>query len=287
MEVFSHSKLSTFEKCPLRYKFQYIDKIRLDIPEGIEAFMGKRVHTILENLYKDLKDSGAPSLKDVLEGFDSCWGNDFCDDIRIVKQEFTGDYYRDLGRKCITNYYLRYQPFTDSETLGLEEKVWLDLDGYKYLGYIDRISRLGDGRYQVHDYKTGGYLPRDEDFQGDRQLTLYQLALQEKYGRASQFELVWHYLVHDRDIRIKRTPLELEMVRNGVLQTISQIEKAKERDDFPPGYSVLCKWCDFEGICPDGVVESSGGNGCSNNSPNISLTKSPNKTGQCKLGDFW
>ncbi|MGZ3558640.1 MAG: PD-(D/E)XK nuclease family protein, partial [Thermodesulfobacteriota bacterium] len=43
MPVYSHSQLSTYETCPQKYKLSYIDKIEVET-EGIEAFMGSRVH---------------------------------------------------------------------------------------------------------------------------------------------------------------------------------------------------------------------------------------------------
>lgn len=53
MAIYSHSKLETFENCPLRYKFAYIDRIKRE-EEGIEAFLGSRFHEVMEKLYKDL-----------------------------------------------------------------------------------------------------------------------------------------------------------------------------------------------------------------------------------------
>ena len=47
--MYSHSRLETFEQCPQKYKFRYIDNIRTET-EGIEAFVGKRVHEALEKL---------------------------------------------------------------------------------------------------------------------------------------------------------------------------------------------------------------------------------------------
>ena len=55
MTLYSHSRLSTFENCPLKFKYTYIDKIETGIEESIEAFLGSRVHEALEKLSKSEK----------------------------------------------------------------------------------------------------------------------------------------------------------------------------------------------------------------------------------------
>jgi len=74
MPVFSNSRLSTYEQCPLKYKYQYIDKIKVEeAADTVEAFMGSRVHDALEKLYKDLKLQKLNSLDDLLAYFNSQW----------------------------------------------------------------------------------------------------------------------------------------------------------------------------------------------------------------------
>ena len=50
-----------------------------------------------------------------------------------------------------------------------ERKIWLR-------GYVDRISVTREGLWQIHDYKTGRWVPTQEDLDRDRQLALYQRA---------------------------------------------------------------------------------------------------------------
>ena len=45
MTIYSHSRLEAFKSCPLKYKFNYIDKIKRE-EEGIEAFLGSRFHEV-------------------------------------------------------------------------------------------------------------------------------------------------------------------------------------------------------------------------------------------------
>jgi len=48
MTMYSHSKLRSYEQCPQKYKFQYIDKIKVEVKESIELFLGRRTHKTLK-----------------------------------------------------------------------------------------------------------------------------------------------------------------------------------------------------------------------------------------------
>jgi len=65
MPAYSHSQLSTYETCPHQYRLAYIEKIKTET-EGIEAFMGSRVHDTLEKLYRDLKVTRLNTLEELL-----------------------------------------------------------------------------------------------------------------------------------------------------------------------------------------------------------------------------
>ena len=71
MTVYSHSRLSTFENCPLQFKFQYIDKIKR-YEAGIEAFVGLRFHKTMEKLYGELKFK-VNTLKELLDYYEEQW----------------------------------------------------------------------------------------------------------------------------------------------------------------------------------------------------------------------
>ncbi len=249
MPVYSHSRLSTFEKCPLKYRYRYIDRIKRET-QGIEAFMGRRVHEVLEGLYRDLTEDRRPTLDDLLGRYRSAWSKTYSDDVRIVKKEYTADHYLRIGERCIANYVRSHEPFDRDETVGLEERVQLSLDhdgGYQIQGYIDRLVRAGPGVYEIHDYKTSGSLPSALDLRQDRQLTLYQMGVQERFPDARTIRLVWHYLVFDRAMIGSRTDAEIESHRVRAMRLIDTIEAAS---DYPPKESALCRWCEYRDICP-------------------------------------
>ena len=249
MPTFSHSRIGCFEQCPLKYKFNYIDKLETEIEETVEAFLGKRVHETLEKLYKDLKFQKLNTLKELLDFFNSEWKKNWNNAIVIVKEEYDQENYRKMGEKCITDYYNRYSPFDQSKTIGLETQEFLALDeNYKYHVRIDRLSETEPGIYEVHDYKASTRLPKQEDFDEDRQLAMYGLWVLRNFKDARKVRLIWHYLIFDKEMSSERTPEQLEELRKEVIELIKKVEKEKE---FKANVTALCDWCEFQPLCPN------------------------------------
>ncbi|MHB8143944.1 MAG: RecB family exonuclease [Thermoleophilia bacterium] len=249
MAEYSASKLRTFKNCPLKYKFNYIDKIRTG-KTGIEAFLGSRVHDVLEQLYNDLRLCKTNSLDDLLALFEGLWEKEYHDDIVIMKEGYTAENYRELGRKCIRNYYQRYQPFDQATNLGTELKINFCLDGndaYRLKGYIDRLDQRVDGTYEIHDYKTSPRLPDEKKFDGDRQLCIYQMAVASKFADAQNVELIWHYPALDKEYRVIMDEDCLAGIKAEIKELIDEIEAATE---FAPKETGLCNWCDYQELCP-------------------------------------
>lgn len=250
MPTYSHSRLSSFEQCPLKYKISYIDNIKRADEKGIEAFLGSRVHDTLEKCYKDLKFTKLNTLKELLAFYDNIWETNWTDSISIVREDMVAKDYRQMGRKFIENYYQRYTPFEQDITIGTEIVINFPLDNkgkYKITGYIDRLSKTKDDIYGIHDYKTSAYLPTQEDVDNDRQLGFYQLGIQGKWPDAKNIKLIWHYLAFDKDLVSTRKD---ETLKNLVKDTFNLVEKIESAKDFPAKESNLCEWCEYPDLCP-------------------------------------
>lgn len=249
MPIYSHSQLSMYENCPLKYKLRYRDKIKRDI-EGIEGFLGSRVHDTLKKCYDNLRFAKVNTLSDLLAYYNKIWQENWHDSILIMKQDLTPDDYRALGEKLIKTYYKRYSPFDADTTIGTEMSLNFSLDDenkYRMTGYIDRLSRTQDDIYQIHDYKTSAYLPSQEDTDNDRQLGLYHIGIQKKWPDIENIRLIWHYLAFDRELVSYRTP---EAISNLIQNTKSLIDEIESVRDFPPCESPLCEWCEYPDLCP-------------------------------------
>jgi putative RecB family exonuclease len=252
-ETYSHSRLSTFENCPLRYRLRYIDKIKSDL-ENIEGFVGGLVHKSLEKFYRHLQYGKLNTKEELIAHYQQLWDQRFHQGIRIVKKDYQPENYNHFGRLCLERYYDRNAPFDKGKTLHLEKEVKIELDpekGLSYMGYIDRLVEEGDGVYQIHDYKTSSSLPGLEDLKSDRQLPMYELAVREMFPDAKKVDLIWHFLAFGKEFKLTKKDKELEKVLEEVILLIERIEKEEEFPPCDPGKRILCAWCEYQGICPE------------------------------------
>jgi putative RecB family exonuclease len=249
MTVYSHSRLSCFEQCPAKFKLQYIDKVETEAAESVEAFLGSRVHEALEKLYRDLDHHKMNSLEEILGFLRSEWTQNWSDDIIIVNTEYTKENYQKMAEKYLTDYYRRYHPFTQGKTVALEERILITLDSagqYKLQGYIDRLTEVKDGFYEIHDYKTNARLPLAEYLRTDRQLALYMIGVKNAYPDVRDIRLVWHFLKFDKEVDSTRTDADLTALKDDTIRLIQQIEH-EEIFAARPGY--LCEWCEYKPLC--------------------------------------
>jgi len=249
MTVYSHSRLSCFEQCHHKYKLQYIDRVETEIEESIEAFLGSRVHEVLEKLYLDLNYQKINSLEELISYLHEIWNKNWDDSIVIVKVEYGPDNYLKMAERFITDYYKRYHPFDQGKTIALEDRILINLDdegNYQLQGFIDRLVEVEDGFYEIHDYKTNSRLPLPEYVENDRQLALYMIGVKNNYPDVKNVRLIWHFLAFDKELDSTRSDDELENLKKDTIELIDRIE-SEERFEANPSY--LCDWCEYKPIC--------------------------------------
>lgn len=251
MVIYSHSRLSSYEKCPLGFKYKYLDKIKVPFEKTVEIHLGKVVHEALEWLYHEIKDGErVPSLDEVLIIYREQWNKKWEDGIKIVKKHLNKQDYFNKGLQFLIDYYMKHKPFDDN-TIDIEKRVFINIDKdgkYTLQGFIDRlVYNLEKDHYEIHDYKTSNNLPPPEAVEKDRQLALYSIAIKDAFGYDKNVVLVWHYLAFNRRIESRRTNEQLENLKSEIIDLINEVETAEE---FPPNKSGLCNWCEYQPICP-------------------------------------
>jgi putative RecB family exonuclease len=233
----------------LKFRFRYLDDIQTQ-RESIEAFVGKRVHNVLEKLYRDLW-AGRLSRFDELKDFYAFrWDEEWHQQIHVARTDETVDDYFAYGLDCIDNFYRRNYPFKQSITVALEERVEFKLDPYgwrRFQGYIDRVASRSDGTYEIHDYKTSR-TRRTPGISELRQLSLYQVGVQSMHPEVTKVELVSHFLCSGEAFRQQQTHTDLVQIVQDANRVIDDIESEEE---FRANVTPLCKWCEFQEICPE------------------------------------
>lgn len=246
--IYSHSRLSCYEQCPRRYQYRYVDKIEVDEMQGIEAFTGSMVHLSLQHLHEEAAEGNVLSANELVEHFESVWKEHYdgaC--VKIVRRGATCSDYRMSARVGLQAYHRRYHPFDDGEMVGMEREVRFTVGGkHRFIGYIDMLRSMGDGVYEVHDFKTGRRLPSPADLRADRQLALYEIGVRQNLHDVRDVLLKWHYLAHDREMISSRTPEELRSLEGRVSDLIDRIESTSF---FQCNRGPLCRWCEYANMC--------------------------------------
>jgi len=248
MVIYSHSRLSTFEKCQIKYKFKYIDNLPPDYKQSIEGFLGNKVHETLEWVYHNANNRFF-ELDDLIKHYIESWNNDLNPEIKIIKKEFTQEHYFNKGIKFLINYFLKHSPFKDN-TIATEKRINLNLDingKYKIIGFIDRLVHNKEtSTYEIHDYKTGS-MSSQYELDNDRQLALYSIAIRNSFVDVKEVHLIWHFLDFNEQKTSIRTLEQLEHLKIKIINIIDEIEST---NDFKPTPSALCNWCEFRSYCP-------------------------------------
>ncbi len=248
----SFSAIETYRQCPQKFKFAVIDKIKA--PKSVELIFGTSVHDALEFMFS--RNPLYPTLDEVLGRFSEQW--------RIsapkVFPELSPEHqltYEESGKNLIKQFFKKNPPWQYT-VLDLESRFEILIPDdeqektHVLAGIIDRIDKIGEGEYEIVDYKTNRKLPTQDTVNGNLQLSLYHMAVLRKWPelKAENIRLSLYFLKHNEKISTTRTEEDLVATRQAILGTIRSIEEATVTGIFPPQVTPLCASCPYKKICP-------------------------------------
>ncbi|HZD60778.1 MAG TPA: PD-(D/E)XK nuclease family protein [Anaerolineae bacterium] len=231
----SYSAISTYQKCPLSYKFQYIDRIPTK-PSHHLSF-GSSIHSALEFFYR-VEVPEPCSLERLLDELDTVWLRDGYGS-EVLEQE-----YKEKGRSILTQFYQENLP-SFAVPVAVEKRFSLDIDGITLVGVIDRIDRLANGGLEIIDYKTNGKLPPKIKINTDLQLPIYHMAAESMYGTAPQ-RVTLYFLVPNERVSTRKTKTDIKKAQHEIHKVADGIRDKR----LDPLKNPLCPWCDFIESCP-------------------------------------
>jgi DNA helicase-2/ATP-dependent DNA helicase PcrA len=232
----SVSAIDTYERCPLKYMFQYMWGLRGG-PHAQMTF-GNVMHTTVKELVGEIQKGRAMSFDEVIAVYEREWSAaGYADDYHERQ-------YRRAGREQLQAFYNSYSQ-APADVLYQEKRFELPLEHEIVVtGRMDQVNRIEHGGIEIVDYKTGR--PRDEKkATDDLQLSVYALAAQNVLG-LTPTRLIFYNLTNNQSIATSRDAKALAATRQKITLVADQIRAG----EFParPGYA--CAFCDFKAVCP-------------------------------------
>jgi putative RecB family exonuclease len=245
----SPSSASTFDQCPRRWKFKYVDK--LPDPSGRAALVGGFAHRVLELLCE--LPGPQRTLDQARALARACWPEVEADPdfVALDLDEVAARDFRWAGWQAIAGLWPLEDPAT-VEVLDTERSVRTELSGVPFLGIVDRVDAFGD-QVVVTDYKSGT-LPSPR-FRDDKiaQVLLYAAAIEALDGRRPQRARLLY--LGQQAIDIPVTDENLATAVGALTGTWASLDQACGQDRFDSRPGVLCCWCPFADRCEEGREE--------------------------------
>src|SRR5690606_3180488 len=240
------SRLSTYEDCPRRYRYAYLD--RPSPPKGppwAHNSLGASVHTALRNWYDVPVDRRGRDLVPTL--LRAAWVRE---GYRDEVQE------RSVWQRAVA-WLESYVGTMPPEPLGVERVVGARTGVMAFHGRADRI----DARPQlvIVDYKTGRSAPGEAEARGSAALALYAYAAERVFHRPCR-RVELHHLPTGTgagadltDEAAGRHLRRAEQTAVDIQEAVKAVRAGADPDEqFPATVGPQCGWCDYRRACPAG-----------------------------------
>jgi putative RecB family exonuclease len=245
LQTLSPSRAGDFKHCPQLFRFRAIDRL----PEPATPFQarGTTAHLALQRLFDLPAEQRTPeALYDLFRrAWEEVRTTEYPDLFTTVEEERTWGL---ESLQILANYFLVEDP-SSFEPLARELNLVEDLDGITIRGILDRMETAPDGRLVISDYKTGKAPLEQYALPAFFALKTYALLVQRSTGCAPDL-LRLIYLNGPVVYELAVNPGQLEAMDRQLRALWAAIERAIERDQFPPRPGPLCEWCSFKDICP-------------------------------------
>lgn len=228
----SKSKINTYLKCPLEFKFQYIDEIEAE--PNVYMQIGTNVHLIAEKFSEKFGDE----LDDV--------------DIEneLVKIAFEENLY-DLDNHIENLATFFREVFVESDYKLFSQEEYLLDETHRFSGICDIILEDENGDLVVVDYKTGN---SNSFSKYRRELCYYKLLVENVCER--DVSSVGIFFTKNGRLRLldvcdeenKRKFLHSREIDEAI-DTFYHVRNEVNKGNFYAKPQFLCKFCTYKDIC--------------------------------------
>jgi putative RecB family exonuclease len=245
--VISVSQVNAYLGCPLKYRFQYVDKIPRPWRVAAMAF-GSSVHAAVEWFHKERVAGRTPDLTEVLKVFDADWYAQNVEPLVFSERE-SKDFLAEKGRAMLQLYV---ESTNGVRPTAVEQ--WFEVDladpetgevlDVRLRGVIDLVEE-GD---TLVDLKTAGRTLESGGLERHLQLSTYALAFFLLRGSIPKLRL--DMLLKTVKPRLERHPTTRTVEDLGwTARLIYEVAAAIETEHFFPNPSWRCTECEYFAHC--------------------------------------
>ena len=229
----SKSKINTYLKCPLEFKFNYIDEIEVE-PNRYMA-LGSDVHSIAEKFAEEFGDD--------LESVDI--------ENELFRISHKLDIQYDVENHVENLAAFFREVFVEGDYRLFSQEEYLHDETHRFSGICDIILEDENGDLTVIDYKTGN----SSSFSKYRlELCYYKLLVENVYER--EVSTVGVFFTKNGRLRLldvcdednKRKFLHSREI-NDAIDTFYRVRKEVNNGNFPAKPQFLCRFCTYKHIC--------------------------------------
>jgi putative RecB family exonuclease len=245
--VLSISQVNAYLGCPLKYRFQYVDRIPRPWRVAAMAF-GTSIHAAVEWLHKERLAGRSPELTQVLQVFDADWYAQNTEPLVFSERE-SKDSLAEKGRAMLQLYV---ESVNGAKPVAVEQPFELDLADpetgevldVRLRGIIDLVE---EGETLV-DLKTAGRTLESGGLERHLQLSTYALAFFLLRGSIPRLRL--DMLLKTAKPRLERheTTRSVEDL-SWTARLIREVSLAIETEHFFPNPSWRCTECEYFQHC--------------------------------------
>jgi len=248
MDHLSCSQMNLYLQCPLKYKFQYIDKLPKPFKASALAF-GSALHSALSWLHKHRTNGNNVTLERLFKIFDADWYAQNLGTRILYKNGETGMKLAVMGKEMLSLYF--EQPY--EKPLAVEMPFVLPFVNpvtgerlsVNFEGYIDLIEHGAT----VVEFKTSNQTISRNDADNQLQLTGYSYAFQVLYQRPPKCLRLVDFVKNKKPkivtLETSREKTDCERFFN----LAGKILKGIKSRLFFPRSSFMCKDCEYSRPC--------------------------------------
>lgn len=240
INYWSFSRLSTYEQCPLQWKYAYLDNLPQE--DNIWALIGTLCHEILEDL-ADKNISNIMAVEWFQQEYDKI--------VEVHDFPFGGQMLKDSYRRKLSDYFETYTDFQgEIQEIEMNFEIVVnetedEIDVVR--GFVD-LPLIYNNEGYVIDHKISTPYTGDTLNKKKKQLYIYAEAYKQKYGNYPSY-LMFNYIKNKDKFVEKFNPKYMEFTMNWVRNTIQRIKDDTQFEArIDKGF--CSNLCPFRNICP-------------------------------------